>query len=121
MSESPGPLVMIVEDEEDSRELLKELLEHHGYRVVTAEHGERCLELLDELGDQPCIMLLDLFMPILDGWGVYEQLQARGLLKRMRVFITTSAPHRAPPGSTVLEKPLDITKLLEILASCAAA
>jgi two-component system chemotaxis sensor kinase CheA len=121
MSQRGRPLVVVVEDEEDSRELLKELLEHHGYRVRTAVNGRTALELLDELGDQACVMLLDLFMPVLDGWGVYEQLKADGKLEQVRVLITTSAPHRAPAGATVLEKPIDIPKLLEILATHCAA
>lgn len=121
MSEPGKPLVVIVEDEEDSRELLKDLLEYNGYRVQTAVNGKQALELLDELGDQACIVLLDLFMPVLDGWGVYEQLKARGKLETLRVFITTSAPHRAPAGSSIVEKPIVIPKLLETIAAACAA
>jgi CheY-like chemotaxis protein len=117
MSASPRPLVVIVEDEEDSRETLQELLEHHGHEVRSAADGRQALELLDEVGDRRCIVLLDLFMPVLDGWGVYEQLKASGRLHRLRVLFTTSAPHRAPADATVLEKPLDIPRLLEILAA----
>jgi len=112
---SERPIVVIVEDEEDSREILKELLEYHGHRVRTAANGQEALALLDELGDRACVMLLDLFMPVLDGWQVYEQLQARGMLGTVAVLITTSAPHRAPAGAAVLEKPVDIPRLLEIL------
>jgi CheY-like chemotaxis protein len=120
MSERDKSLVVVVEDEEDSRELLKDLLEYNGYRVRTAMNGRKALELVDELGDRTCVMLLDLFMPVLDGWGVYEELKARGKLETMRVVITTSAPHRAPAGATIVEKPLDIPKLLNLLASYCA-
>jgi CheY-like chemotaxis protein len=120
MSEPGKPLVVVVEDEEDSRELLKDLLEYHGYHVRTAVNGRQALELIDELGDETCIMFLDLFMPVLDGWGVYERLKADGKLEQVRVVITTSAPHRAPAGSTILEKPISIPKLLELLASYCA-
>jgi CheY-like chemotaxis protein len=119
---SERPIVVIVEDEEDSREILKDLLEHHGHRVRTAANGQEALLLLDELGGEARVVLLDLFMPVLDGWQVYEQLKARGKLEALDVLITTSAPHRAPAGATVLEKPVNIPKLLEILAArCAAA
>lgn len=121
MSEPDKPLVVVVEDEEDSRELLKDILEFNGYRVRTAVNGRKGLELIDELGEQACIVLLDLFMPVLDGWGVYEQLKARGELERLRVFITTSAPHRAPAGSNILEKPIVIPKLLETIAAACGA
>jgi CheY-like chemotaxis protein len=118
---SERPIVVIVEDEEDSREILKELLEHHGHRVRTAANGQEALGLLDELGGEARVVLLDLFMPVLDGWQVYEELKARGKLGELAVLITTSAPHRAPAGAAVLEKPVNIPKLLEILAACCAA
>lgn len=114
---SERPIVVIVEDEEDSREILRELLEYHGHQVRTAANGREALALIDELGAQACVMLLDLFMPVLDGWQVYEQLKARGQLAMVDVLVTTSAPHRAPVGATVLEKPVDIPKLLELLAA----
>ena len=108
--------VLIVEDEEDSRETLKDLLELRGFRVETAADGQEALERIDRLGsDCICVMLLDLFMPGVDGWKVYETLQQTGKLDVSRVLITTSAPHRAPQGSSVMSKPIDLPKLYDAL------
>ena len=108
----PKPIVLIVEDEEESRETLQELLELEGYRVQTASNGKEALVRLDEIGDDGCIMLLDLFMPVMDGWELVDKLRADGRLDRIKIVVTTSASHQAPAGFPVFEKPLDIDKLL---------
>jgi CheY-like chemotaxis protein len=110
MSEE-APVLLVVEDEADSRETLKELLELQGYRVATANNGREALEQLDLLGPH-CIMLLDLSMPVMTGWEVVEQLRTDGRLASLRLLIMTSATHAAPAGLPVLGKPLELAKLL---------
>jgi CheY-like chemotaxis protein len=104
--------ILIVEDEEESRDSLRELLEFEGYKVETAVNGEEALATLDASGDKICIMLLDLFMPVMDGWQVIERLRAAGRLDQTKIVIITSAPHRAPAGLPVFEKPLDLDKVM---------
>ena len=111
---SVKPVVLVVEDEDDARETLKDLLELRGYHVQTAADGQQALDFIDTT-DRICIVLLDLFMPNVDGWKVYESLQASGKLPSLKVVITTSAPHRAPPGADVMVKPLDLPKLFDVL------
>ncbi|HUS30190.1 MAG TPA: response regulator [Kofleriaceae bacterium] len=118
MASAVSPIVLVVEDEEDARETLRELLELRGYNVRTAADGQQALDAIDSAELPICIVLLDLFMPNVDGWAVYETLQTRGQLESLRVLITTSAPHRAPAGSSVMGKPLDLSKLFELLQSC---
>jgi CheY-like chemotaxis protein len=65
-----APVVVVVDDEEDSREALKDLLELEGYRVEVAANGREALDRVDTLGDRICLMLLDLYMPVMDGWAV---------------------------------------------------
>jgi CheY-like chemotaxis protein len=104
--------VLIVEDDEESRDTLRELLEYEGYRVETAVNGQEALARLNTAGDQIYIVLLDLFMPVMDGWQVIDQLRADGRLDTTRVVIITSAPYRAPAGLPVFEKPLDLDKVM---------
>ena len=104
--------VLVVEDEKESRDTLQELLELEGFKVKTAVNGREALDLLDKSGDDICIMLLDLFMPVMDGWQVIDQLRADGRLAQTQVVIITSAAHRAPAGLPVFEKPLDIDKVM---------
>jgi CheY-like chemotaxis protein len=104
--------VLIVEDEKESRETLRDLLELEGYRVETAVNGREALDRLNADGDPICIMLLDLFMPVMDGWQVIDQLKADGRLGKTQVVIITSAAYKAPAGIPVFEKPLNLDKVM---------
>lgn len=109
--------ILIVEDEAESRDTLRELLELEGYRVETAVNGREALDILEAHGEQICIVLLDLFMPVMDGWAVIEQLRSDGRLERTKIVIITSAPYRAPAGLPVFEKPLDLDKVMTTVGS----
>ncbi|MES1172017.1 MAG: response regulator [Bacteroidota bacterium] len=104
--------ILLVEDEKDSRETLRELLEFEGYRVRTATNGREALDALTANGDEICIVLLDLFMPVMDGWQVVDQLRADGRLDSTKIVIITSAAHKAPSGMPVFQKPLDLEKVI---------
>ena len=109
----PDSVVLVVEDEAESRDTLRELLELEGYVVETASDGKAALELLETI--DPCVVLLDLFMPVMDGWQVIERLRTDGRLGRMNVLVITSAGHRAPSDLPVLQKPLNIDKLISTI------
>jgi CheY-like chemotaxis protein len=110
--------VLVVEDDEDSRETLRDAMELAGYRVQTATNGQEALDHLGRLADEPCIvMLLDLFMPVMDGWEVVDQLRSAGQLDRIKILVTTSAAHKAPNGVPVFQKPLSLPKLLRAVAA----
>lgn len=104
--------VLIVEDDEESRDTLREVLELEGYKVETAINGREAITRLNSSGDKICIMLLDLFMPVMDGWQVIDQLRADGRLDQTQIVIITSAPFRAPAGLPVFEKPLDLDRVM---------
>jgi CheY-like chemotaxis protein len=104
--------VLIVEDDEESRDTLREVLELEGYKVRTAVNGQEALARLNTSGERICIMLLDLFMPVMDGWQVIEQLRTDGRLDQTQIVIITSAPYRAPAGLPVFEKPLDLDRVM---------
>jgi len=104
--------ILVVEDEADSRDALREILELEGYKVRTAVNGREALDTLDSIGEQICIVLLDLFMPVMDGWQVINELRATGRLATTQVVIITSAAHRAPAGIPVFQKPLDLEKVM---------
>jgi CheY-like chemotaxis protein len=105
-------IILVVEDEKESRDTLRELLELEGYQVETAMNGREALATLDASGDRICIVLLDLFMPVMDGWQVIDQLRTDGRLDRTQIVIITSAPYRAPAGLPVFQKPLDLDKVM---------
>ena len=109
--------ILVVEDEVDSREALRDLLELEGYQVRTATNGREALDTLAALGDQICMVLLDLFMPVMDGWQVIDELRATGKLDSTQIIIITSAAYRAPAGMPVFEKPLDMDKVMNAVAT----
>ena len=112
-------LIVVVDDEPGFCETVKDLLEDEGYAVETAMDGRAGLELLRRLSARPCLLLLDLSMPILDGGAVYREVQADPQLARIPVVIATSDPARAPSGARVLAKPLTVERLLEVVrGSC---
>lgn len=107
--------VLIVEDEEDLRELMSEALQMKGYSVVTAEEGEDALHKLDDIG-RPCLILLDLLMPGMNGWDFFDKLRERPELDAVPVVVHSSAADRAPAGVTrVLQKPMHFDQLLSVV------
>lgn len=110
--------IVVVDDEAGFCETVKEVLEDEGYAVEIALDGRAGLELLRRLDVAPCLLLLDLAMPALDGAEVYRELQADPALAAIRVIIATSDPSRAPAGADVLAKPLSLDKLLATVRDC---
>ena len=89
MSEQ-GNSVLIVDDDSAVRTALKELFETEGYTVVLAANGRAALNRLME-GFRPNVVLLDLMMPVMDGWDFRTQQLREPALKDIPVFIITAA------------------------------
>ncbi|HUL58640.1 MAG TPA: response regulator [Anaeromyxobacteraceae bacterium] len=70
---TPGEYILVVDDDADFREAICEVLGEAGYPVQQAENGEVALSRVGE--ELPGIVLLDLKMPVLDGWGVMERMR----------------------------------------------
>jgi CheY-like chemotaxis protein len=68
--------VMIVEDDRDVLESMAEVLEDSDYHVMRAKHGAEALASLREGGHRPCVILLDIMMPVMDAWE-FRAAQAR--------------------------------------------
>ncbi len=80
--------IMLVDDEEDIRELLKDMLEKEGYIVTTADSGQKCLDQLSE-GEKPELILLDVMMPGMDGWEVSKRIRKDKRLKDTTIAMLT--------------------------------
>jgi CheY-like chemotaxis protein len=111
--------VLVVDDEHAIRELLRIVFEGEGYDVVTLPHGAGVIPALDG-SEEPCVVLLDLMMPLVTGWQVCEQLIPReDLLRRHAVIVMTAAygPDTVcpAPAVTLLRKPFLIDAVLELV------
>jgi CheY-like chemotaxis protein len=107
--------VLVVEDEEDLREMVRDALELNGYSVVTASDGQEALGKLDGI-DRPCVVLLDLLMPGVNGWDFVEMFRKRSEMAKVPIVVHSSAPDSAPPGVTrVLQKPVLFDQLLSVV------
>jgi CheY-like chemotaxis protein len=106
--------ILVVDDDEDIRELLKDALEDAGYVVRVAENGREGLDSLQKL-DHPCMVLLDLIMPVMTGNELYEAMQADPALASIPVVVSTSDPRRAPAGAELLNKPVDLRTLMRVV------
>jgi CheY-like chemotaxis protein len=111
---------MLVEDSSDSRDALRLLLEIEGFQVVTAATAIEALRLVTANGVRPCIILLDLVMPIVDGLAFRRQLlEVPGLQKTPVVALTGHEPMRRQAEAEgffrALLKPADIDGLIGLV------
>lgn len=110
--------VLIVDDEADFRETLRDAFEDDGYEVATAANGLEALHQLRSL-ESVCVVILDLVMPQLTGAEVYAAMQADPRLAAIPVIIASSDTSRAPAGVKALQKPLDLRTLkAEVAKRC---
>lgn len=101
--------VLIVDDEEDVRESLRDVVEMVGCSALLAASAEEGLAVLAQL--RPCLVVLDLLMPGMNGGEMLEAMRREPLLAQLPVLISTSAPERAPRDVPVLAKPIDVDAL----------
>lgn len=107
--------VLIVEDDEDLRELMRGALEMNGYSVVIAEDGGAAFDRLADIG-RPCVILLDLVMDGMNGWDFFAALRTRPEFIDVPVVVHSSAASNAPGGVTrVVRKPMNLDRLLMVV------
>ncbi len=107
--------VLVVEDEKELREMMREALELSGYAVVTAREGQEALDRISRI-EHLCLVLLDLLMPGMNGWDFFKSMRARPELAHVPVVVHSSTPSAAPAGVTrVLQKPVELDRLLSVV------
>ena len=113
------PTVLLVEDDWDVREAVAELLIDAGYAVVYASDGREALQMLWSI-PPPAALVLDLFLPELNGWELYRQLKKDVTLRHIPVIVMTAAGdhwgHPVPPA-LVVRKPVDSGRLIRLLTA----
>jgi CheY-like chemotaxis protein len=109
-----APSVLIVEDDPDTREMIGRFLELEGFTVAFAANGKQALDRLDA-GTPTCVILLDLMMPVMDGWEFRRQQIRQARLARIPVVVVSAAGQdliEQIHADHYLTKPLDLEELL---------
>jgi CheY-like chemotaxis protein len=119
-AESTGQCpVLIVEDDEDLRDMMAQMLSIEGFQTAAVSNGREALDYLYRTA-KPNVILLDLMMPVMDGWEFRRRQQADPELAPVPVIVLSALdPARAGTvdASAFLKKPLDFDRLLELVRS----
>jgi CheY-like chemotaxis protein len=112
--------ILVVEDDTEIREEMVALLESEGYRVTEARNGQDALDQLKKT-PAPCLILLDLMMPVMNGWDFRAQQLADPALKGIPTVIVSGAAQakqeaRSLGAAAFLQKPFDLEPFLDVIA-----
>lgn len=106
--------VLLVDDDLVLRDILQDVLEYEGYDVIPAADGRQALDYLRTSGrdNAPALMILDLMMPLLNGWQVLDAIQDDPSIHVPVIVVSASAPVQAA-GTTYLHKPFNLLELVD--------
>jgi CheY-like chemotaxis protein len=113
-----GP-VLLVDDDLDIREILPETLADLGFDVVTAANGLEALRMVGQMSVRPSVILLDLMMPVMDGYGFLEERTKKPELASIPVAIITAShgvdQARIGDHAPIVRKPFNMPHLVNVL------
>ena len=115
--------VLVVDDDPDMVAIIRIMLDDSGYQVRCARNGKEALESVAE--SMPAVVLLDMLMPVMDGWQCARELRAR-YGRRVPIVVVTAAEHSGARAEQVgcddvLAKPFEMAELLRIVARYVSA
>jgi CheY-like chemotaxis protein len=108
--------VLVVEDDVRASEALAELLEAHGYAVARAYNGAEAFDLATKASPPPCLILLDLLMPVMDGWEFLRRKKGEAALANVPVIVLSALSSAIPSGvAAFIPKPVDVRRLISLV------
>jgi CheY-like chemotaxis protein len=112
-----APTIVLIEDDDGIRETLAALLEDEGYNVAQASNGIEGLMRMSE-ANELCLVLLDLWMPLMNGWQLLVEMRRDPVLAEVPVVVISAAGDQQAPAEAAafLRKPLKLEALLEAVA-----
>lgn len=112
----PCKTVLIIEDDEDIRDTLAEMIRLERFEVRTAANGKEGLEILGAI-ERPCLILLDLMMPILNGWEFRELQIENAVLASIPVVVVSAATEGMEnlKAEGYIKKPVEMEALMRTI------
>ena len=109
--------ILVVDDDRGAMEALSDILEYEGYDVQRAHNGLEALEYLHHNRPFPNLIVLDLLMPVMDGWEFRSRQKEDPDLAKVPVLVVTAIAATAGIDAvSVLRKPVDVDALLRTVA-----
>jgi CheY-like chemotaxis protein len=102
--------VLVVDDDQDIREAVVEAISDAGYTVAAAANGREALDAMR--ANRPCVVVLDLMMPVMDGWEVVAQMDLDPTLAGVPVCVVSAHDKDPPRNDAMLRKPVSLARLL---------
>jgi CheY-like chemotaxis protein len=117
VARDPPPVVLVVEDDHDSRVMIRSILEDEGYVVHSAANGRVAVEMLSSGQVRPALLIVDLNMPVMDGWQLMGFLRGHPELAAVPVGVQSGDRDSTLPDgvSFVLQKPINVDALLALV------
>jgi two-component system response regulator CpxR len=111
---SPRKSILIIEDDADSRDVMREVLDLNGYSVFTASNGQEGANLLETMPNPPGVILLDLMMPVMNGWQFLDYQRGNPKFRTIPIVICSAyeASAKAIDQKRYLPKPVVLDRLL---------
>jgi len=107
--------VLVVDDDPDLRDITRFVLEGEGFEVVTAEDGSEALQRL-HAGELPAVVLLDLMMPVMNGYQFLEEVAKDPSLRELPIVVLTAAASPEVPGAVeIVRKPIELGSLIKVV------
>ncbi|MEP7125852.1 MAG: response regulator [Byssovorax sp.] len=109
--------ILLAEDDDDLREAMLETLQDAGYGVATVANGSDALDWLQDAEHLPSLILLDLMMPVMDGWQFRALQRVDPKVSKVPVVVLSAmGAHPAIDAVEYLTKPANIAQILEVVA-----
>lgn len=109
--------ILVVEDDDDIRNVLTDLLESEGYKAYSARNGLEALEILKSI-EHPCLVLLDMMMPIMNGREFIDQVKKDTRLAPIPILVVSAIADGTNTSGSIgfLKKPIDIDVVLRVVS-----
>ncbi|MDD4975589.1 MAG: response regulator [Bacteriovorax sp.] len=109
--------ILVIEDNKEIQDSLKMALEVEGYKVFTADNGKEGMEILGKI-PTPCMILLDLMMPIMNGWEFVDAISKDIMLSTIPIVVVSAFGDKkgTPKTDGYIQKPIDLDALLNTVS-----